>query len=180
MQSNRRALPTAKAPRQTQEGPAKPLLQDPCGQLQSCTPAQTNPISELHCWAGNNTNTIMKSSHSPTQDQPNPQKNRLKVAFGPLFPTRNIFRGLGLVLYRKQTTRNLTQPKFSANTLLSRKCYPQRFEGLEVSMGVPAAPQLALMALFFHSIRDGRKPSLDQPDQRPAGYSLQSRPVRSI
>ena len=41
----------------------------------------------------------------PTQ----PKKKRLKVAFGPLFPTVNKF-WLGLVLHRKQTTRNLTQP----------------------------------------------------------------------
>ena len=31
------------------------------------------------------------------------------MAIGPLFPTADSFRGLGLVLYRKQT-RNLTQP----------------------------------------------------------------------
>ena len=38
-------------------------------------------------------------------------KYRLKVAFGPLFfPQHACFRGLGLVLYRKQTTRNVTQP----------------------------------------------------------------------
>ena len=44
---------------------------------------------------------------NPTQEK----KNRLKVAFGPLFPTANIFfRDLGLVLYRKQTTRSLAQP----------------------------------------------------------------------
>ena len=49
---------------------------------------------------------IMKPTNSPTQE-----KIGLKVAFGPLFPTANIFfGGLGLVLYRKQTTRNLTQP----------------------------------------------------------------------
>ena len=52
----------------------------------------------------------MKTASSPTQGQPNPRKIRLKVAFGPLFPTTITFRGLGLVLYRKQTIRNLTQP----------------------------------------------------------------------
>ena len=52
-------------------------------------------------------NIIMKPTNSPTQGQPNPTKIRLKVAFGPLFPTEMTFRGLGLVLYRKQTSRNL-------------------------------------------------------------------------
>ena len=33
----------------------------------------------------------MKPTNSPTQGQPNPTKNRLKVAIGPLFPTANIF-----------------------------------------------------------------------------------------
>ena len=53
---------------------------------------------------------IMKPSNSPTQGQPNPSNIRLKVAFGPLSPhSKYFFRGLGLVLYRKQTTRKLTQ-----------------------------------------------------------------------
>ena len=34
------------------------------------------------CWAGNNVNIIMKPFNSPTQGQPNPRKNRLKVAIG--------------------------------------------------------------------------------------------------
>ena len=51
---------------------------------------------------------------SPTQEELG-QKRHL----GHFFPQRFFFfRGLGLVLYRKQTTRNLTQPNsFSANTL---------------------------------------------------------------
>ena len=45
----------------------------------------------------------------PTQ----PKKNRSKVAFGPLFPTiKRFFRGLGLVLHRKQTTRNPIRPNY--------------------------------------------------------------------
>ena len=67
------------------------------------------------CWVGKHANIVMKPSNSPTQGQPNPRKIRLKVASGPLFPTANIFRGLGLVLYRKQTTINPTQPN-SAQT----------------------------------------------------------------
>ena len=54
------------------------------------------------CWVGKHINIIIKPTNSPTQGQPNPRKIRLIVAFGPLFPTANIFfRGLGLVLYSK-------------------------------------------------------------------------------
>ena len=38
---------------------------------------------------------IMKPTNSPTQGQPDPTKNRLKAAFGPLFPTANIFSWVG-------------------------------------------------------------------------------------
>ena len=34
--------------------------------------------------------------NSPTHGQPNPRKNRLKVAFGPLFPAANIFLWVGI------------------------------------------------------------------------------------
>ena len=34
---------------------------------------------------------IMKPTNSPTQGQPNPKNNRLKVEFGPLFPTAKQF-----------------------------------------------------------------------------------------
>ena len=45
------------------------------------------------------------SNLRPTQ----PKKTRLKAASGPLFPTDFFcFRGFGLVLFRKQTARNLT------------------------------------------------------------------------
>ena len=36
----------------------------------------------------------------------------------PFFPQEIVFRGFGLVLYRKQTTRKLTSTELSANTLL--------------------------------------------------------------
>ena len=59
-----------------------------------------------------------------TDELPNPRPappkiiNRLKVAFGPLFPCEQIiFRGLGLILYWKQTTRNPTPPNSPQNTL---------------------------------------------------------------
>ena len=66
--------------------------------------------STKFCWIGKHVNIVMKPTNSPTQGQPNPRKNRLKVAFGAtFFPQQIIFRGLGLVLCRKQTARNLTQ-----------------------------------------------------------------------
>ena len=53
----------------------------------------------------------MKPTNSPIQGQPNPGKNGLKVAFGPLFfPQQIIFSGLGLMSYRKQTTSDPTLP----------------------------------------------------------------------
>ena len=50
--------------------------------------------------------------NSPRPTQPNPRKLGSKVTFfGPLFfsPQQLVFRAVGLVLYRKQTTRDLTQ-----------------------------------------------------------------------
>ena len=47
-----------------------------------------------------------------------PRKMRLKVTSGPLFSHSKIyFRGLGLVLCRKQTTRNPTQRNSPQNSL---------------------------------------------------------------
>ena len=64
-------------------------------------------------WVGKHVNTITKPSNSPTQAQPNPRKIRLKVAFWATFShSKHFFGGLGLVLYRKQTARNLSQPNF--------------------------------------------------------------------
>ena len=49
------------------------------------------------CWVWKHiVSTIMKPTHSPTQGQPNPRKMRLKVPFGPLFPTANNFSGVGV------------------------------------------------------------------------------------
>ena len=50
------------------------------------------------CWVGKQANiTInMKPSNSPTQGQSNPRKNRLKVAFEPLFPTAYFFSWVGI------------------------------------------------------------------------------------
>ena len=93
------------------------------------------------CWGRKHVNIIMKPTNSPTQGQPNPKKIRLKVAFGPLFPTaKYFFGGLGLVLYRKQTARNQTQPNspqtpFCCQPWCIRRCHPyarkyaQRAEG---------------------------------------------------
>ena len=73
-------------------------------------------------WVGKHINIIMKATNSPTQGQPNPRTSRLKVAFGPLFPTANNFSWVGIDLHRKQTTRtrNPTQPNSpQARVLLS-------------------------------------------------------------
>ena len=51
------------------------------------------------------TDDLPQPSANPTQ-----QKWGLKWHLGHFFPRQIVFRGLGLVLYRKQTTRNLTQP----------------------------------------------------------------------
>ena len=61
------------------------------------------------CWAGNHINISMKPTNSPTQGQHNPKKIRLKWHLGHFFPQQIFFRGLGLILYRKQTTRNPTK-----------------------------------------------------------------------
>ena len=64
-------------------------------------------------------NIIMTSTNFPTQGQPNPRQNGLKGGiWATFFPQQIFFCGLELVLYRKQTTRNLTQPFFSANIVV--------------------------------------------------------------
>ena len=50
---------------------------------------------------------IMKSTNPPTQGQPNPRKIRLQVAFGPLFPTENIFSWVGVDFFIKIEKRQL-------------------------------------------------------------------------
>ena len=58
------------------------------------------------CRVGKHTNIIMKPLNSPTQGEPNLRKIGLKSGIWATFPIANtvVFRGLGLVLYRKQTT----------------------------------------------------------------------------
>ena len=65
-------------------------------------------------------NIIMKPSNAP-KPKANPTQEKIgqKWYLGHFFPQQIFFRGLGLVLCRKQTTRKLRTPtKFSANTLL--------------------------------------------------------------
>ena len=62
------------------------------------------------CWVGKHVNIDMKPTNPPTQGQLNPRKLGLKWHLDHFFPHQIFFRGLGLVVYRKQTTRNLTQP----------------------------------------------------------------------
>ena len=63
-------------------------------------------------------NNITKPTNSPTQGEPNPREIRLKATFwAAFFPLQITFRGLGLILCRKQNTRNPTQPKLFANNL---------------------------------------------------------------
>ena len=57
-------------------------------------------------------NVIMQPTNSPTQGQPNPGKFGLKWHLIHFFPQQLFFRGLGLVLYGKQTTRNPTHPDY--------------------------------------------------------------------
>ena len=69
------------------------------------------------CWVRKHLN-IIKPTNSPTQRQPNPRKNRLKVAFWPLFPTANKFSWvrIGFVLETDYKKPNPT--KLSTNTLV--------------------------------------------------------------
>ena len=64
---------------------------------------------------------IMKPSNSQTQSQTNPRKNRLKVAFGPPFPTANNFSwiGIGFILeieYKKPNPTKILHehPKYNS------------------------------------------------------------------
>ena len=54
-------------------------------------------------------NIIMRRIPQP-QANPTQEKLGQKWLLGHFSPQHIIFHGLGLVLYRKQTTRNLTQP----------------------------------------------------------------------
>ena len=48
------------------------------------------------CWVGKHVNIIMKPTKSPTQGQLNPRNTRLKVAFGPPFPTASMLSWVGI------------------------------------------------------------------------------------
>ena len=60
----------------------------------------------------------MKPTNSPTQGQPNPRRNRFKVAFGPLFTTANSFSWVGIGFVQGTDDKKLHPYKFSANTPL--------------------------------------------------------------
>ena len=71
-------------------------------------------------------NIIMKPTNSPTQGQKRKKEIRSKVASGPFFfPQQILFRGMGLILNRKQTTTNLTQ------TTSPQTPYLERYVGIE-------------------------------------------------
>ena len=54
----------------------------------------------------------------PTKGQPNPRKNRLKVAFGPLVSTANTFSWAGIASIYGTDYKKPNSTKFSASTLL--------------------------------------------------------------
>ena len=59
------------------------------------------------CWVGKHINIILEPTNSPPQDQTNPRKARLKVAFRTLFPKAIFFFvGWDWFYVGKQTTRN--------------------------------------------------------------------------
>ena len=60
---------------------------------------------------------IMKPTNSPTQGQPNPRKIRLKMAFGPLFATENIFSLVGIG-FRGNRLQEPNPTNFFANTVI--------------------------------------------------------------
>ena len=52
------------------------------------------------CWVGKHINMIINPTNFPTQGQPNPRKTRLKVVFGPRFPTGDAFLWIGIGFHR--------------------------------------------------------------------------------
>ena len=60
----------------------------------------------------------MKPTNSPTQGQPNPRKIGLKVVFGPIFPTANIFSWVGIDFIQETDYKKPNATKFSAHTIL--------------------------------------------------------------
>ena len=81
-------------------------------------PTQPNRRFTKLCWVGKYINIIMKPTNSPTQGQLNPRKNRLKVAFGPLFPTATNFSWLGIGFTQQADYKKTKSTKLSANPLL--------------------------------------------------------------
>ena len=63
----------------------------------------------------------MKPSNSPTQGQPNPRENRLKLSFGPLFSHSQYFLSVGVDFIWKTDYKKPNPHIFSANTLFSLK-----------------------------------------------------------
>ena len=93
-----------------------PAISQPIKSINQPTnqPTEQQGVYDLpkFCWVAKHTlvTIIMKPTNSPTQGQPNPsEKLPQKWHLGHFFPQQIFFRGLGLILYRKQITRNLTQ-----------------------------------------------------------------------
>ena len=70
-------------------------------------------------WVGKYIHITVKPTNSPNQGQPNPRKNSFKKWYLDHFfsHSKYFFRGLGLALYSKQTTTNLTQLIFPQTLL---------------------------------------------------------------
>ena len=63
------------------------------------------------CLVEKHVNISMKPTDSPTKGQPNTRKKKLKVAFGPLSSTANIFSWVGICFYvGNRPQESLTQP----------------------------------------------------------------------
>ena len=117
-------------------------------------------ISTKLCWVGKHVTIITKPTNSPTQGQPNPRKNRLKVAIGPLFPTANDFSWVEIEFISETDYKKPSPPTFSAYTLLSNtvkhckhRLYCSRFTVYfaSVSSSLLAAPFTPFTAANIHS-----------------------------
>ena len=84
----------------------RPSWKNPCTQRTSST------MSILFCDLPHvGFETCHETGELPDPRPTKPKRTRFKVAFGQLFPSQQIIFGrLRMVLYRKQTTKNLTQP----------------------------------------------------------------------
>ena len=70
-------------------------------------------LAILFCWVGKHVKYYYETDELPNPRPAQPKKNWAKSGIWATFPSQEIvFRGLGLVLYRKQTTRKPTQPSF--------------------------------------------------------------------